>query len=232
MNQPIPVTSSTATTQFTAPVETLRDFTTTWRVLPITGLALIIGVVSAYVAVALLKLINFFTNVFFFHRLSSAPASPGDAHLGLWVVLVPVAGGLIVGLMARFGSDKIRGHGIPEAIEAILQRGAKVEPKLAVLKPVSAAIAIGSGGPFGAEGPIIMTGGAFGSLIAQLFHLTTAERKTLLVAGAAAGMSATFAAPFAAIMIAIELLLFEWKPRAYIFLALARFSLCPCITLF
>ncbi len=161
-----------------APVGTLRDFTTTWRVLPITGLALVIGVVSAYVTVALLKLISFFTNVFFFHRLSTAPVTPGDSHLGVWVVAVPVVGGLIVGLIARFGSDKIRGHGIPEAIEAILLRGARVEPKLAVLKPVSAAIAIGSGGPFGAEGPIIMTGGAFGSLIAQFFHLTSAERKT------------------------------------------------------
>src|SRR5262249_14014959 len=141
-------------TQPTAPLESLRDFTTTWRVLPITGLALGIGGVSAYVAVILLKLINFFTNVFFFYRLRSNPASPGDAHLGLWVILVPVVGGLIVGLMARFGSDKIRGHGIPEAIEAILLRGAKVEPRLAVLKPVSTAISIGSGGPFGAEGPI------------------------------------------------------------------------------
>jgi H+/Cl- antiporter ClcA/CBS domain-containing protein len=176
------------------------------------------------VAVALLKLINFFTNVFFFHRLSSASASPGDAHLGLWVIFVPVIGGLIVGLIARFGSDKIRGHGIPEAIEAILQRGAKVEPRLAVLKPVSTAISIGSGGPFGAEGPIIMTGGAFGSLIAQFFHLTSAERKTLLVAGAAAGMSATFAAPFASIVLAVELLLFEWKPRSFIPVAFASIT--------
>ena len=173
--------------------------------MPISGLALVIGVLSAYVAVVLLKLISFFTNVFFFQRFTTAPASPGDTHLGLWVILVPVVGGLIVGLMAKFGSDKIRGHGIPEAIEAILLRGAKVEPRLAVLKPVSTAISIGSGGPFGAEGPIIMTGGAFGSLIAQFFHLTSAERKTLLVAGAAAGMSATFAAPFASIMLAIEL---------------------------
>jgi CIC family chloride channel protein len=221
MKEPTRRKSPVAVSQLTAPVETLRDFTTTWRVLPIAGLAVIIGVVSAYVAVVLLKLISFFTNVFFFHRLSSAPASPGDAYLGLWVIFVPVIGGLIVGLIARFGSDKIRGHGIPEAIEAILQRGAKVEPRLAVLKPVSTAIAIGSGGPFGAEGPIIMTGGAVGSLIAQFFHLTTAERKTLLVAGAAAGMSATFAAPFASIMLAIELLLFEWKPRSFIPVALA-----------
>jgi H+/Cl- antiporter ClcA/CBS domain-containing protein len=144
--------------------------------------------------------------------------------LGLWVIFVPVIGGLIVGLIARFGSDKIRGHGIPEAIEAILQRGAKVEPRLAVLKPVSTAISIGSGGPFGAEGPIIMTGGAFGSLIAQFFHLTSAERKTLLVAGAAAGMSATFAAPFASIVLAVELLLFEWKPRSFIPVAFASIT--------
>jgi chloride channel protein, CIC family len=223
MNETIPVSQSAAP-HLTAPVETLRDFTTTWRVLPISGLALVIGVVSAYVAVALLKLINFFTNVFFFHRLSATPSLPGDAHLGLWVICVPVVGGLIVGLIARFGSDKIRGHGIPEAIEAILLRGAKVEPRLAVLKPVSTAISIGSGGPFGAEGPIIMTGGACGSLIAQFFHLTSAERKTLLVAGAAAGMSATFAAPFASIMLAIELLLFEWKPRSFIPVALASIT--------
>jgi chloride channel protein, CIC family len=224
MKEITPENSVSAENLHIAPAGTLGDFTTTWRVLPISGLALIIGVLSAYVAVVLLKLISFFTNVFFFHRLSTAPASPGDTHLGLWVVLAPVIGGLIVGLMAKFGSDKIRGHGIPEAIEAILLRGAKVEPRLAVLKPVSTAISIGSGGPFGAEGPIIMTGGAFGSLIAQFFHLTSAERKTLLVAGAAAGMSATFAAPFASIMLAIELLLFEWKPRSFIPVALASIT--------
>lgn len=203
------------------PLETLRDFTTTWRVLPISGLAIIVGFVAAYVAVALLKLIGLFTNLFFFQRVSTQMVSPGETHLGPWIIAVPVAGAVLVGLIARFGSDKIRGHGIPEAIEAILLRGAKVEPQLAVLKPVSSAIAIGSGGPFGAEGPIIMTGGAFGSLIAQFFHLTSAERKTLLVAGAAAGMSATFAAPFAAVLLAVELLLFEWKPRSFIPVVLA-----------
>jgi H+/Cl- antiporter ClcA len=171
----------------------LRDFSTTWRVLPISVLALLIGVVAAYVAVALLKLIGFFTNLFFFQTLSTEFRSPAAAvwplrevsighHLGWLAVFVPIIGGIIVGLMARFGSDKIRGHGIPEAIEAILLRGARVEPRVAVLKPISAAVAIGSGGPFGAEGPIIMTGGAFGSLIAQFFHLTNAERKTLLPA--------------------------------------------------
>ena len=198
------------------PLETLGDFTTNWRVIPISGLAIVIGVVSAYVAVALLRLIGFFTNLFFYGRIRTDLVSPAGHHLGSWVVLVPVIGGLIVGFMARYGSDRIRGHGIPEAIEAILLRGAKVEPKVAILKPISAAIAIGSGGPFGAEGPIIMTGGAFGSLIAQFFRLTSAERKTLLVAGAAAGMSATFAAPFAAVLLAVELLLFEWKPRSFI----------------
>ncbi len=134
---------------------------------------------------------------------------------------VPVIGGLLVGLMAHYGSDKIRGHGIPEAIEAILLRGARVDPKVAILKPLSAAIAIGSGGPFGAEGPIIMTGGAFGSLVAQWLHLTDAERTTLLVAGAAAGMSATFASPIAAILLAVELLLFEWRPRSLVPVAVA-----------
>ena len=137
------------------------------------------------------------------------------------MVLVPVVGALIIGLMARYGSERIRGHGIPEAIEAILINGSRVEPKVALLKPLSSAISIGSGGPFGAEGPIIMTGGAFGSMIAQFFHLTSAERKTLLVAGAAAGMSATFASPVAAVLLAVELLLFEWKPRSVIPVALA-----------
>src|SRR5215472_11899338 len=202
----------------------LGDFTTTVRVLPIAGLAIIIGVFAAYVAAALLKLIAFFTNFFFFQRFDTTLVTPEGHHLGPWVILIPVAGALIVGFMARFGSDKIRGHGIPEAIEAILMNGARVEPKVALLKPISAAISIGSGGPFGAEGPIIMTGGAFGSLIAQFFHLTSAERKTLLVAGAAAGMSATFAAPFASIMLAIELLLFEWKPRSFIPVALASIT--------
>jgi H+/Cl- antiporter ClcA/predicted transcriptional regulator len=132
------------------------------------------------------------------------------------VVLVPVAGALVVGLMARFGSEKIRGHGIPEAIEAILLGRSRIQPKVALLKPLSAAISIGTGGPFGAEGPIIMTGGALGSLVAQRFHLSAAERKTLLVAGAVAGMSAVFAAPVAAVLLAVELLLFEWKPRSFI----------------
>jgi H+/Cl- antiporter ClcA len=199
----------------------LGDFTTTRRVLPISALAIVIGVFAAFVAAALLKLIGLFTNLFFFQRADTALVSPAGHHLGAFVILVPVAGALVIGLMARYGSERIRGHGIPEAIEAILISGSRVEPKVALLKPLSSAISIGSGGPFGAEGPIIMTGGAFGSLIAQFFHLTSAERKTLLVAGAAAGMSATFAAPVASVMLAVELLLFEWKPRSLIPVALA-----------
>src|ERR1051325_10519446 len=199
----------------------LGDLTTTPRLLTVSALALAIGVLSAFVALGLLKLIGFFTNIFFYRRLATDLISPAGHHLGVFVVLVPVAGGLIIGLMARYGSERIRGHGIPEAIEAILLNGSRVEPKLAILKPVSSAISIGTGGPFGAEGPIIMTGGAFGSMAAQFCHLTSAERKTLLVAGAAGGMSATFASPVAAAMLATELLLFEWKPRSLVPVALA-----------
>ncbi|HKD99378.1 MAG TPA: chloride channel protein [Planctomycetota bacterium] len=199
----------------------LGDFTATLRVLPVAILAVGIGVLSGFVALGLLDLIGLFTNLFFFHRFRLDLVSPAGHSLGAWLVAVPLAGGLIVGLMARYGSEKIRGHGIPEAIEAILMRGSRVEPRLAVLKPLSSAIAIGSGGPFGAEGPIIMTGGAFGSLVAQAFHLTSAERKTLLVAGAAGGMTATFGSPLAAILLAVELLLFEWKPRSFVPVALA-----------
>jgi chloride channel protein, CIC family len=199
----------------------LGDFTTTTRVLPICALALVIGVFASFVALALLRLIGLFTNLFYFGRWSTALVSPAGNHLGIFAVLVPIGGALVIGLMARYGSERIRGHGIPEAIEAILINGSRVEPKVALLKPISSAISIGSGGPFGAEGPIIMTGGAIGSMVAQLFHLTSTERKTLLVAGAAAGMSATFAAPVASVLLAVELLLFEWKPRSLIPVALA-----------
>ena len=201
--------------------EDLADFTAAPRLLVIAVLAIGIGVVGAYVALALLTLIGFFTNLFFFQRFSTALITPEGHTLGPWVILVPVAGALVIGLMARYGSERIRGHGIPEAIEAILINGSRIDPKVALLKPLSSAISIGSGGPFGAEGPIVMTGGAVGSLIAQFFHLTSAERKTLLVAGAAAGMSATFATPLAALLLAVELLLFEWKPRSVIPVALA-----------
>ncbi len=199
----------------------LGDFTTTPEVIPLSLLAVAIGVVSAFVALALARLIGLFTNLFFFQRWSTDLVSPVGNRLGLLEVVVPVGGALVIGFMARFGSERIRGHGIPEAIEAILINGSRVEPKLAVLKPLSSAISIGSGGPFGAEGPIIMTGGAFGSLVAQFFRLTSAERKTLLVAGAAGGMSATFASPVSAVLLAVELLLFEWKPRSLIPVALA-----------
>ncbi|MFI5109413.1 MAG: chloride channel protein, partial [Terriglobales bacterium] len=199
----------------------LGDFTTTAGMLPIALLAAVIGALSACVALGLLRLIGLFTNLFFFGRWNSSLVSPVGNHLGVFVVLVPIAGALIIGVMARYGSERIRGHGIPEAIEAILTNASVIEPRVAVLKPLSSAISIGSGGPFGAEGPIIMTGGALGSMIAQLFHLTSAERKTLLVAGAAGGMSATFASPVAAILLAVELLLFEWKPRSLIPVALA-----------
>src|SRR5713226_1557404 len=199
----------------------LGDFTTDSRVIFLSVIAIGIGVLSAFVALALLRLIGLFTNLFFFHRWAAALVSPVDNKLGAFEVMVPVVGALIVGLMARYGSERIRGHGIPEAIEAILINGSRIEPRVAFLKPLSSAISIGSGGPFGAEGPIIMTGGALGSMIAQLFHLTSAERKTLLVAGAAAGMSATFAAPVASVLLAVELLLFEWKPRSLIPVALA-----------
>jgi chloride channel protein, CIC family len=199
----------------------LGDFTANARLLLLSLVAIPIGIISAYVAVGLLSLINFFTNLFFFHRFSIAAASPAAHTLGAFVVAVPVVGGLVIGFMARYGSERIRGHGIPEAIESILINGSRVEPKLAVLKPLSSAISIGSGGPFGAEGPIIMTGGAFGSLVAQFLHLSSAERKTLLVAGAAAGMSATFAAPLASVLLAVELLLFEWKPRSFVPVAMA-----------
>ncbi|KAA1013190.1 CBS domain-containing protein [Paraburkholderia panacisoli] len=198
-----------------------RDFSANARLPGIFALAACIGVVSTLAAFVLLNLIRLFTNLFFFGALSFADRSPAGNTLGLWVIGVPVIGGLIVGLMARYGSEKIRGHGIPEAIEAILFGKSKMSPKVAVLKPLSSGIVIGSGGPFGAEGPIIMTGGALGSLIAQCVKVTSAERKTLLVAGAAAGMTAVFGTPVAAVLLAVELLLFEWRPRSFLPVAVA-----------
>ncbi len=199
----------------------LRDFTVDRRVWLLSAVALAVGTGAAGLAVLLLRCIALATNLFYYHRFSWTAVSPARSPLGAWMPLVPVVGGVIVGFMARYGSDKIRGHGIPEAIESILLGGARVDPRIAVLKPLSAAISIGSGGPFGAEGPIIMTGGAFGSLIAQWMKLTDAERTTLLVAGASAGMSATFAAPLAATLLAVELLLFELRPRSLVPVALA-----------
>ncbi|MCC6730566.1 MAG: chloride channel protein [Chthonomonadales bacterium] len=199
----------------------LADFTTDRRVLILSAAAVVIGVIGAAVAYSLVWLIAVMTNLAYYHRLSSASVSPAGSPLGYAAVLVPVVGGLIVGLMARYGSDKIRGHGIPEALEAILIGRSRIGPKVAILKPLSSAISIGTGGPFGAEGPIIMTGGAFGSLLAQFVHLSSAERKTLLVAGASAGMAAVFGTPVAAVLLAVELLLFEWKPRSFIPVAIA-----------
>ncbi len=199
----------------------LGDFLVSPRMILIATLAVGIGILSAGVALVLLRLIGLFTNLFFYQRWETTLVSPAGNTLGFGVVLVPVVGALIIGLIARYGSERIRGHGIPEAIEAILINGSRVQPRVAFLKPLSSAISIGSGGPFGAEGPIIMTGGAFGSMVAQFFHLTSAERKTLLVAGAAGGMSATFDTPVAAVLLAVELLLFEWKPRSLIPVALA-----------
>jgi chloride channel protein, CIC family len=219
--------SSSAMHQHRKPaLEELGDFTTTARVLPVCALAIFIGLIGTLVAWVLLKLIGFFTNLAYYHHVSTSFISPAGNTLGVYAVAVPIVGSLIVGLMARYGSERIRGHGIPEAIESILMDGSRVRPRLAVLKPISAAISIGTGGPFGAEGPIIMTGGALGSMIGQLFHLTSVERRTLLVAGASAGMSATFAAPLSSVLIGVELLLFEWKPRSAIPVALASATAC------
>ena len=201
--------------------EERRDFAAADRLPRIVAIAAVVGAISALAAWLLLHLIRIFTNLFFFHALSDRAVSPANNTLGLAVIAVPVVGGLVIGLMARFGSDKIRGHGIPEAIESILFNQSRMSPKVAVLKPISSGIAIGSGGPFGAEGPIIMTGGALGSLAGQCFHITGAERKTLLVAGAVAGMTAVFGTPIAALMLAVELLLFELRPRSLLPVAVA-----------
>jgi Chloride channel protein EriC len=199
----------------------LADFTTDRRVLFLAAMAAVIGVASAILGWVLVQLIALVTNLAFFQTLSFAPSSPAKNQLGALVIIVPIIGGVLVGLMARYGSDKIRGHGIPEALEAILMDRSKMSPKVAILKPISSALAIGTGGPFGAEGPIVMTSGAFGSLFAQFFHLSSAERKTLLVAGAAGGMAAIFATPVAALLLGIEIMLFERKPRSLIPVAVA-----------
>lgn len=195
----------------------LGDFSVRPRMLLITAFALFVGAASAVAAFALLKLIGLITNLVFYQRVATDLVAPGAVHHPWWLVLAaPVVGGLVIGVMARYGSEKIRGHGMPEAIEAILTGESRVAPRVALLKPVSAAVSIGTGGPFGAEGPIIMTGGAVGSILAQLLKLSADERKTLLVAGSAGGMAATFNAPLASILLAVELLLFEWRPRSLV----------------
>ncbi|MGH8217533.1 MAG: chloride channel protein [Steroidobacteraceae bacterium] len=199
----------------------LRDFTADLRLLVLSAMALVVGTGGAASAWVLLHLIDIVTNIAYYGRFSVVHVTPVGTPFGVFAALVPVAGCLVIGLMARYGSERIRGHGIPEAIEAILIGRSRIDAKVAVLKPLSSAISIGTGGPFGAEGPIIMTGGALGSLFAQMFRLSPAERKTLLVAGASAGMSATFGTPIAAILLAVELLLFEWKPRSFVPVAVA-----------
>jgi H+/Cl- antiporter ClcA/CBS domain-containing protein len=198
-----------------SPPRRLADHSADYRMLLLAAMAIVAGTGGAIGAWVLLKLIALATNLFWYGRLSADSTDIVSDSIAL-IVIVPVAGGLIVGLMARFGSDKIRGHGIPEAIETILFGESRLSPKVALLKPISSAVSIGSGGPFGAEGPIIMTGGAIGSLFAQMFRLSAAERKTLLVAGATAGMTGIFGTPIAAVMLAVEVLLFEWKPRSFV----------------
>ncbi len=200
---------------------TLGDFTTSPQILKLVPLAFLVGVLGAGVSLALLDMIGFFTNLLYYQRLSVHLVSPFGNTLGPIAVIIPVGGGLIVGLMARFGSEQIRGHGIPEAMERILINGSTVQPRLAILKPISSAISIGTGGPFGAEGPIILTGGAIGSIIGQLFPLTAAQRRSLLVAGAAAGMSAVFGTPVAATLFGVELLAFEFRPRSMVLIGIA-----------
>ena len=191
------------------------------RVVMLSCVAIVMGVIASVVAIVLVRLIAFVTNLSFFHTFSFHEVSPAQNHLGVWVILVPIVGGMIVGFMARYGSQAIRGHGIPEAMEQVLVNGSRIPARVTFLKPLSAAISIGTGGPFGAEGPIIATGGALGSLFGQFIYTTPAERKTLLAAGAAAGMAAIFGCPVAAVLLAIELLLFEFRPRSIIPVAFA-----------
>ncbi|MCL4530261.1 MAG: chloride channel protein [Chloroflexi bacterium] len=195
-----------------ASVEASGDF----RMLFVSALSALIGLIAGFIAYGLYSLIALLTNAVFFQRLSLKLPNITSNPLGLFVIVVPVIGGLIVGVMAKYGTEKIKGHGIPEAMEAVLVNKSRIAPNVAILKPLSAAIAIGTGGPFGAEGPIIQTGGAIGSLVGQLIHTTAAERKVLLACGAAAGMAATFNTPVAAVVLIIELLVFEFKSRSFI----------------
>ena len=191
------------------------------RVVFVTAIAIVLGVAAALIAQLLTALIGLVTNLAYYDRWSTALVPPGGHHLGAWAIGIPVIGGLIVGVMARWGSSAIRGHGIPEAMEQVLLNESKIAPRITFLKPISSAIAIGTGGPFGAEGPIIATGGALGSFLGQLLHVTGHERKVLLAAGAAGGMTAIFGSPVAAVILAVELLLFELRPRSLIPVALA-----------
>jgi len=219
-NPPLP-TANNQSSSGAAPANSAFSQPAQFRIVLVSFLAGGIGLIAGGVAYALYKLIGLFTNLFFYHRWSTAFVGVQSHHLGAWVILVPVIGGLIVGVMAKYGTPKIKGHGIPEAMEAVLTNRSRIAPRVAILKPISAAIAIGTGGPFGAEGPIIQTGGAIGSLVGQALHTTAVERKTLLACGAAAGMSATFNTPIAGVILAIELLLFEFKSRSLIPLVVA-----------
>ena len=211
----------------------MGDFTTNGRRLALLcAIAAGLGILAAVVAFILLRLIGLITNLAYFGKVASDLASPDLSVRGVWTVAIPVIGGLIVGLIARYGSDKIRGHGIPEAIQSILERDAHIQARVAFFKPIASAITIGTGGPFGAEGPIIMTGGAIGSLIAQYLKLSSLERRTLLVAGAAGGMSATFGAPISSVFLAVELLLFEWRPRSFVPVAVSAIIAYAVRTLF
>ncbi len=199
-----------------AEASTLRDYSADARILYTSGLASVLGAFSALAAWALLEMIALATNAFYFHRLSVEEVDPWQAGRHWWLVLMPVLGGLIVGVIARYLSPRIRGHGMPEAVETIVFGGGRVQPRVAVLKPVATAISIGSGGPFGAEGPVIITGGAIGSVLGQFLNMTDSERTVLMVAGASAGMAATFNCPMSAVLLAVEILLFEWKPRSLV----------------
>src|SRR6185437_2167310 len=193
----------------------------TFRLGYISLLAGLVGVAAGFIAYVLYDLIGLFTNLSYYHTWSFHFRSPENTPFHYWIIVIPVIGGLIVGFMAKYGSDKIKGHGIPEAMEAVLTTRSRIEAKVAILKPLSAAIAIGTGGPFGAEGPIIQTGGALGSLVGQFIATTASERKVLLACGAGAGMAATFNTPIAGVILAIELLLFEFKSRSFIPLVIA-----------
>lgn len=204
------------------PKSELGDFTTNGRRLALlSAVAAVLGAVAGVVAWMLLRLIGLITHLAYQGRIGWSLVAPTPHHWGVASVAIPVAGGLIVGLLAKYGTDKIRGHGIPEAIQAILENDSRMEARVALIKPIASAITIGTGGPFGAEGPIIMTGGAIGSLVSQFLTLSSLERRTLLVAGAAAGMSATFGSPVSAVLLAVELLLFEWRPRSLVPVAIA-----------
>ncbi len=203
------------------PEETNASHTVNSRVLRLSIQAILNALIIGLIAKGLVYIIDLFTNIAFYGKFSFEETSPAHNQLGWLVIFIPVIGSIIVGIMARYGSAAIRGHGIPEAMEQVLVNESRIKPIITFLKPISAAISIGTGGPFGAEGPIISTGGAFGSFTGQIIKVTANERKILLAAGACAGMSAIFGTPLAAVLLAIELLLFEFSPRSIIPVALS-----------